>query len=122
MTIKICVDCNQKIFYNKMHKCLEKKIYQPCSLEEQDLCDEIDELTNSTFKNQFMCRESRYSLNYDGPVMGVIVGKIKEEPKQYKSYIKTPCQYCGFLTSEYYKEKHESTKKCQKIKLKYYRG
>lgn len=122
MTIKICVDCNEKIFYNKKHQCLKKK-YEHCSLEEQDEANEIDELTNSTFKKQFMCHESRYLLTYDGPVMGVIVEKIKEKPKQEpKQYIKTPCQWCGFLTSDYYREKHELKKKCQKIKLKYYRG
>lgn len=118
MTIKICVDCNEKIFYNKRHQCLKKK-YEPCSLEEQDESNEIDELTNSTFKNQFICGESRYSLNYDDPVMGVIFNKIKEEPK-HKS-IKTLCQWCGFLTSEYYREKHESTKKCKALKAKYHK-
>ena len=51
-----------------------------------------------------------------------VVEKEKEVVEGYKSYIKSECEFCGFKTTYYYRDRHQQSKKCKNMKAKYYRG
>ena len=129
MSMKICIDCGKKIFYNNSkHECIK---YEPVSMREQEESDDIDDLNNTNFKNRFMCYGQKYklvdavvfnSLEYIKKEDEDVVEKEKEVVEGYKSYIKSECEFCGFKTTYYYRDRHQQSKKCKNMKAKYYRG
>jgi len=122
----ICLDCSKKIFYNVKHFCVK---YEPCSMEEQIIADEIDDKNN---RLDWTCCYNgiQYTLD-DLPLPYDICPRIKlldfpatdSKPQaESKSYIRFECKFCGQMINQFQQEKHQSTKKCQKMKAKYYRG
>ena len=57
-----CDKCNRKIFHlNSDHYCIK---YEPCSMESQVLCDEIDDENNRNKTGlYFDCNGQQYRLN-----------------------------------------------------------
>lgn len=117
-----CDKCNRKIFHlNSDHYCI---VYEACSLEEQVLCDEIDdELNRNKTGLYFDCNGQQYRLNLDAPPQKLLEFPATDSIPQIesKSYVRYECCYCGQMINDHQRDKHQSTKKCQKIKAKYYR-
>lgn len=130
MSMKICIDCGKKIFYNNSkHECIK---YEPVSMKQQEDSDERDDLNNTNFKNRFMCDGQKYKL-VDAVLFNSLENVEKEDDirknvvveevvEGYRSYVKTECEFCGFKTTYYYRDRHQMSKKCQNMKKKYYRG
>jgi len=125
MSMKICIDCGKKIFYNNSkHECIK---YEPVSMIKQKESDERDDLNNTNFKNRFMCDGQKYKL-VDAVLFNSLENIEKEDDirknvveevvEGYKSYIKTECEYCGFKTTYYYRDRHQQSKKCKNMKKK----
>ena len=125
MSMKICPDCSKKIFYNNKHICVK---YEPVSMKQQEESDIKDDLNNTDFKNRFMCDGQKYKLvdavlfNCLENIVNIeenIEEKVEKNVEEYKSYVKTECEFCGFKTTYYYRDRHQRSKKCQRLKIKY---
>ena len=114
-----CAKCYSKLYYlNSTHHCI---VYEPCSLEAQDEADEIDEINNHNNTGIYMCGNMRYTLNYDIPLQKCLpIPQIDARP-QTDMYKRFECKYCGQIINRHQQETHQATKRCQKIKAKYYR-
>ena len=115
-----CDKCNAKIFHlNSNHHCI---VYEPCSMQDQIICDEIDDANNHNDTGlYFDYNGQQYTLN------NIPLPKCLEIPQtdyrpQTDMYKRFECQFCSQMINEHQRQKHQSTKKCQKIKAKYYRG
>jgi hypothetical protein len=94
-------------------------------MEEQDRCDEIDDENNRNKTNLYFDRNGQqYTLNYDIPLPKLLEFRATDSKPQAesKSYVRYECEFCGQKINDHQKEKHQSTKKCKKMKAKYYRG
>lgn len=117
-----CDKCHAKLYYlNSTHHCI---VYEPCSMEEQDRCNEIDDENNRNKTGlYFDCNGQQYTLNLDAPPQKLLEFPATDSKTQAesKSYVRYECEFCGKQINDFQKMKHQSTKKCQKMKLKYYR-
>lgn len=122
-----CDKCNRKIFHlNSDHYCIK---YEPCSIEEQIIADDIDDKNNRNKDWRCVYNGIQYTLD-DLPLPPEICPrqKLLEIPQtdskpiaEYKSYVRYECEFCGQQINDHQKEKHQATKKCQKMKARYYR-
>jgi hypothetical protein len=115
--ISICPDCCKKIFYNNMkHECIK---YEPCSLELQDIADELDDENNRNKTGIYLCNGVRYNLTRQfEPIQKYIpsdfVYESKYEPPPHKkSYEKFLCS-CGVFINEHTQDNHERTARHKK--------
>ena len=114
--ISICPDCCKKIFYNNMkHECVK---YEPCSMEEQEIADDLDDKLNHNDTGIYLCRGVRYNLTDEfEPIKKYIPPAdfvFKNEPKvPKKSYEKFLCP-CGVFINEHTQDNHERTAKHKK--------
>ena len=117
----ICIDCSKKIFYNNSkHICIK---YEPCSMEKQILADEIDDENNRNKTGLYFDRNGQqYTLNYDIPLPKCLPIPQTDAKPQTDMYKRFECEFCSQLINQHQRDKHQSTKKCQRIKKKYYRG
>jgi len=116
-----CEKCHSKLYYlNSTHHCI---VYEPCSLKEQVLCDEIDDENNRNKTGMYFDRNGQqYTLNYNTlPKLLDFPATDSRPQAESKSYVRYECEFCGQNINDYQKDKHQSSKKCQKMKLKYYR-
>ena len=116
-----CDKCHKKLFHlNSTHHCI---VYEPCSLEAQDRCDYIDDENNRNKTGlYFDSNGQQYTLNDEPLPKGNYTGIVLDIRAQSDMFKRFECEYCGQQINNYQREKHQSTKKCQKIKAKYYRG
>lgn len=106
-TVSICPDCSKKIFYRHKHDCIK---YEPCSMEEQIICDELDDKNNSS-KTLLDFVPKKYIPSVDF----VFEDETPESPK--KSYEKFLCP-CGVFINDFSKDNHElTTRHKKKIKM-----
>lgn len=115
-----CDKCNRKIFHlNSDHYCIK---YEPCSMEEQDRCNEIDDENNRNKTGlYFDCNGQQYTLNDDPLQKGNSSGIVLDIRQQSDMFKRFECEFCAQQINLHQKVQHQSTKKCQKIKAKYYR-
>jgi len=119
----ICTKCCKKIYYNNKHHCIE---YEPCSLELQEIADDIDEELNTNNTGIYLCNGVQYNLTYDE------LPKLLENPAidirpqsrlpiiiKSDNYKKFDCEFCGQSINKYRQKKHELTSKCTKAKYYY---
>ena len=116
--ISICPDCSKKIYYNNMkHECIK---YEPCSMQEQIIADDLDDENNRNKTGIYLCNGLRYNLtNVDEPIKKYIppvdfVYEPKPEPPPKKSYEKFLCP-CGVFINDHTKDNHERTNKHKKL-------
>ena len=116
-----CDKCNRKIFHlNSEHYCIK---YEPCSMEEQVLCDEIDDENNRNKNGLYFDRNGQqYTLNYNPlPKLLDLPATDSRPQAESKSYVRYECEFCGQQINDHQKDKHQSTKKCKNMKARYYR-
>ena len=115
-----CNKCHAKLFHlNSTHHCI---VYEPCSLEEQDRCDEIDDENNRNKSGMYFDRNGQqYKLNDDPLQKGNSSGIVLDIRPQSDMFKRFECEFCAQQINLHQKDKHQNTKKCQKIKAKYYR-
>jgi hypothetical protein len=90
-------------------------------MEEQDRCNEIDDENNRNKTSlYFDCNGQQYTLN-NNPLEKCLEISQTDSIPQTDMYKRFECIFCGQMINQHQKEKHQSTKKCQKIKAKYYR-
>ena len=117
-----CDKCNRKIFHlNSEHYCI---VYEPCSMEEQVLCDEIDDENNRNKNGLYFDRNGQqYTLNNNPLPKLLEIPQTDSIPQiESKSYVRYECEFCAQMINDFQKDKHQSTKKCKNMKAKYYRG
>jgi hypothetical protein len=93
-------------------------------MEDQDRCDEIDDEINRNKTGMYFDRNGQqYTLN-NNPLPKLLQFPATDSKPQAesKSYVRYECEFCFQLINDHQKAKHQSTKKCQKIKKKFYRG
>ena len=114
-----CDKCNRKIFHlNSEHYCIK---YEPCSLEEQDRCNEIDDENNRNKTNlYFDCNGQQYTLN-NNPLEKCLEIPQTDSIPQTDMYKRFECEFCAQMINLHQKDKHHLSKKCQKMKARYYR-
>jgi len=117
----ICIDCSKKVFYNNTkHICVK---YEPVSMEDQIRADELDDENNRNKTGLYFDRNGQqYTLNYDIPLPKCLEIPATDSIPQTNMYIRFECEFCSQMINQHQKMKHQSTKKCQRIKAKYYRG
>jgi predicted RNA-binding Zn-ribbon protein involved in translation (DUF1610 family) len=92
-------------------------------MEEQILADEIDDENNRNKTGLYYDRNGQqYTLN-NNPLPKLLEFPATDSKPQVesKSYVRFECEYCGQQINQHQRAKHQSTKKCKKMKLKYYR-
>jgi len=121
-----CEKCHAKLYYlNSTHHCIK---YEPVSMQDQIIADEIDDENNRIKTDIYVdCNGQQYRLTKPlEPIEKYIhipqVGVVYDARPQTNMYVRYECQYCGQMINEHQREKHQSSKKCKKMKLKYYRG
>ena len=116
-----CDKCNAKIHHlNSTHHCI---VYEPCSMEAQRICDEIDDELNRNKTGIYVdLNGQQYTLNNVIPLPKCLEIPQTDSIPQTDMYKRFECIFCGQMINQHQKEKHQNTKKCQKIKAKYYRG
>jgi hypothetical protein len=100
-------------------------VYEPVGMAEQILADEIDDENNRNKSGMYFDRnDQQYTLNLDAPPQKLLEFPATDSKTQAesKSYVRYECEFCAQMINDFQKDKHQSTKKCQKIKAKYYRG
>jgi len=119
-----CDKCHTKLYYlNSTHHCIK---YEPVGMGEQIIADEIDNENNRNKTGlYFDCNGQQYRLTTPfEPIEKYIhipqVDIIYDSKPQIYMYTRFECQFCGQQINEHQRQKHQSTKKCKRIKAKYY--
>jgi hypothetical protein len=98
-------------------------------MEEQIIADEIDDKNNridwKCTYNGIIYTLDDLPLPYDICPLPKLLDLPATDSKpiaEFKSYVRYECEFCAQMINDHQKAKHQSTKKCQKMKAKYYRG
>ena len=115
-----CNKCYAKLYYlNSTHHCI---VYEPCSMEEQVLCDEIDDENNRNKTGLYFDRNGQqYTLNNNPLPKGNSAGIVLDIKPQSDMFKRFECEFCAQQINLHQKAQHQATKKCQKMKAKYYK-
>jgi hypothetical protein len=97
-------------------------------MQDQIIADEIDDENNRIKTDIYVdCNGQQYRLTKPlEPIEKYIhipqVGVVYDARPQTDMYKRFECKFCSQMINEHQKEKHQSTKKCKRIKAKYYIG
>ena len=98
-------------------------MYEPVGMAEQILANEIDDENNRNKSGLYFDRNGQqYTLNNNPlPKLLDFPATDSQPQSESKSYVRYECEFCAQMINDHQKVKHQSTKKCQKMKLRYYR-